>query len=719
MKPIFVESTRLCSTESARWHVWALAIDVALQSPTSPVLDYYGEKIDSLHEYRKWLRDQNKYRRKDMLILVLFYFTCEGFALPTPALDASGFSQVALTRTVPEIIWSCLTTIFACTWVAVHPNIPSRHDSYQDLLWRRVKILAVALIAPEYIILWAANQLWSSKRAVKQLHNYSGCSDWTLTHGMFLIMGGFMLTKDSGEVIGSEIMDRSKGDVVSKTLVLVQTTWFIAQVISRALQHLPITELEITTVAFASLNILTYILWWTKPLDVHHPILLSMRPRQVVAEASELSDTETCTLQKTPDIPFNNRQFQSPLQSVAGFSTEFFEARFFSDAFVSTRFALSQIDLSLPLVEPGILSDGGIEKDSRTDGENARRGRKKKKKDMRSSENPFYPPYRLGDNLVASDVTSPRFRMFPPHYDFYNSSAGPDNADITDAETSQLSLAVPAQAADRNSLEMYHCKSSVASSESICADGTSPVVDRKEDLPRPEITVVNSDSGNLHRLLPLPLLEHGLRYINRGWTRLRLSLFAFVSPWWRESNATSVYTMSHQSLPSVTTRTSLDTRLDSTSFPTLEFTARVPTFYGGRPLHSYPIVNGSLYPTSLEMLLGAIFGAIHCVAWTFQLPLNVERVLWRTTSLCMTLVPLVFMSVTVLVWVSLLTLEHPSWKRFIRNQILFIYKWTNLVSFIAYIVARLATFVLAFILLRDLPLAALQEVQWTTFIPHV
>ncbi|KAJ3785746.1 presequence translocated-associated motor subunit PAM17 [Lentinula aff. detonsa] len=39
-------------------------VDVTLQSPTSPVPDYYGERIGSLHEYRKWLRDQNKYRRK-------------------------------------------------------------------------------------------------------------------------------------------------------------------------------------------------------------------------------------------------------------------------------------------------------------------------------------------------------------------------------------------------------------------------------------------------------------------------------------------------------------------------------------------------------------------------------------------------------------------------------------------------------------------------------
>ncbi|KAH0583513.1 Presequence translocated-associated motor subunit PAM17, mitochondrial [Termitomyces sp. J132] len=39
-------------------------VDASLQSPTHPVPDYYGEKIGSLHQYRQWLRDQGKYKRK-------------------------------------------------------------------------------------------------------------------------------------------------------------------------------------------------------------------------------------------------------------------------------------------------------------------------------------------------------------------------------------------------------------------------------------------------------------------------------------------------------------------------------------------------------------------------------------------------------------------------------------------------------------------------------
>lgn len=39
-------------------------VDPTAQSATNPVPDFYGEKIGSLHEYRQWLRDQAKYKRK-------------------------------------------------------------------------------------------------------------------------------------------------------------------------------------------------------------------------------------------------------------------------------------------------------------------------------------------------------------------------------------------------------------------------------------------------------------------------------------------------------------------------------------------------------------------------------------------------------------------------------------------------------------------------------
>ncbi|KDQ14553.1 hypothetical protein BOTBODRAFT_55402 [Botryobasidium botryosum FD-172 SS1] len=45
-------------------HIVKNRVDPSRQSATNPVPDYYGEKIGSLHQYRQWLRDQAKYRRK-------------------------------------------------------------------------------------------------------------------------------------------------------------------------------------------------------------------------------------------------------------------------------------------------------------------------------------------------------------------------------------------------------------------------------------------------------------------------------------------------------------------------------------------------------------------------------------------------------------------------------------------------------------------------------
>jgi hypothetical protein len=69
-----------------------------------------------------------------------------------------------------------------------------------------------------------------------------------------------------------EIKDKSKGDALAKGLVLIQTTWFLLQCVARGVQHLSLTELELATAAFAVLNIVTYVLWWDKPLNVECPV---------------------------------------------------------------------------------------------------------------------------------------------------------------------------------------------------------------------------------------------------------------------------------------------------------------------------------------------------------------------------------------------------------------------------------------------------------------
>ncbi|KAF8652614.1 hypothetical protein AX16_004303 [Volvariella volvacea WC 439] len=69
-----------------------------------------------------------------------------------------------------------------------------------------------------------------------------------------------------------EIMDKAKGDLLTKVVVVMQTSWFMVQCIARHAQGLVITELELVTLAFAALNIVTYLLWWSKPLNAQYPI---------------------------------------------------------------------------------------------------------------------------------------------------------------------------------------------------------------------------------------------------------------------------------------------------------------------------------------------------------------------------------------------------------------------------------------------------------------
>jgi len=131
-------------------------------------------------------------------------------------------------------------------------------------------------------------------------------------HGHFLIMGGFSLVKDGVETVldyesffellkietaeaseeyrrqwrrfqepfeiafptitAAEIHDKARGDFLSKAIVILQSLWFIVQCIARGKQGLALTELELVTLALASLNGVMYYFWWDKPLGVKEPI---------------------------------------------------------------------------------------------------------------------------------------------------------------------------------------------------------------------------------------------------------------------------------------------------------------------------------------------------------------------------------------------------------------------------------------------------------------
>ena len=74
------------------------------------------------------------------------------------------------TRQTSDIVISCLVTIFACTWTAVHPNIPSPMDSRWDKFKRRFIMTTYALLVPEFITVWALRQ-YLAARVIVRIYN--------------------------------------------------------------------------------------------------------------------------------------------------------------------------------------------------------------------------------------------------------------------------------------------------------------------------------------------------------------------------------------------------------------------------------------------------------------------------------------------------------------------------------------------------------------------
>ncbi|KAJ7908619.1 hypothetical protein B0H13DRAFT_2016424, partial [Mycena leptocephala] len=149
----------------------------------------------------------------------------------------------------------------------------------------RLRLMLFAMIAPELMVGFAARQFLVAREFSK---------DFNVSKTQFFFsMGGFVSQnrrhhiarrRDFEGRLGREyilaiqnvdeedIMDKSKGDVLSKGVALAQGLWFTAQWLARVVQHLPVTELEVATMAFAVVNIFIWILWWGKPLDVQRPI---------------------------------------------------------------------------------------------------------------------------------------------------------------------------------------------------------------------------------------------------------------------------------------------------------------------------------------------------------------------------------------------------------------------------------------------------------------
>ncbi|KAJ3479731.1 hypothetical protein NLI96_g8858 [Meripilus lineatus] len=104
-------------------------------------------------------------------------------------MDACDNIDIKSRRDRVDIAISCISTIFLCTWVAFHPNIPGPEEPKWKVFMRRIGCMIGGILAPEIYVLLAARQFIAPRHLKKKFRK----EGWTLTHGFFALMGGFMV----------------------------------------------------------------------------------------------------------------------------------------------------------------------------------------------------------------------------------------------------------------------------------------------------------------------------------------------------------------------------------------------------------------------------------------------------------------------------------------------------------------------------------------------
>ncbi|KAL4756012.1 uncharacterized protein BDW70DRAFT_166870 [Aspergillus foveolatus] len=267
-----------------------------------------------------------------------------------------------------DIVWTCLTTIFTCTWTVLHQGVPARNKSQALITAAKLWNFVFNFLAPEAIALSATEDLWrvrslrdrcnaaqeSSDRKthepdswlysrtkplveaqnVNGLDLYAPRMEWSLPQCWVVQMGGLTLeTEDewifyvlrdqiccfieagiikSCEFTDQEIENRAKADALAKAFTVCQSLWVTVNIIGRAQYGLSITPFEFMTLAYIVCAILLYAVWWDKPQDMTVPISIRVPYTRSSLPQEIRSLTDACPRR------WMHRRVIPPRQSVGG-----------------------------------------------------------------------------------------------------------------------------------------------------------------------------------------------------------------------------------------------------------------------------------------------------------------------------------------------------------------------------------------------------------------
>lgn len=69
-----------------------------------------------------------------------------------------------------DILWSCILTLVACIYNAIHLNIPSKHEGLWRSTLHKFQWVAISLFAPELVLFTAFTQFLEARKIVSELN---------------------------------------------------------------------------------------------------------------------------------------------------------------------------------------------------------------------------------------------------------------------------------------------------------------------------------------------------------------------------------------------------------------------------------------------------------------------------------------------------------------------------------------------------------------------
>lgn len=234
-----------------------------------------------------------------------------GLSLRAPVEELDG-TQLETTRSTSSIVFTCLFTFLLCAWCCIRPNIPSPHDSKLRIWTTKLRILFYFFVSPELVACWSFRRWLEAGKIAEQFKCKTRSPirlplilptdrGWTRRHALFLMMGGFVLTKDGLQMqtvstrlfqrlvqqnaidvptmTTAGIQERSNLHPVLAYLALLQAVSFVVQCLSRVIRGLLITQLEVTTLTMVFSSAIVFPFIRQIPLDVRRPVLIPIHPQ--------------------------------------------------------------------------------------------------------------------------------------------------------------------------------------------------------------------------------------------------------------------------------------------------------------------------------------------------------------------------------------------------------------------------------------------------------